>query len=371
MGEEPLREREGILRAYEEHRRRVRTRHAGAARRGGRVMARGRSDSARNRAERRRQAQGAQVEQMQRSRLLAGAVRAIDEHGYAQVTVSQITRRAGVSRRTFYEIFANREECLTAVIEDVVSTIVAELAELDLEGQTWRERIRAGLTAILAFLDREPVLARVCVVQALQAGPRVLERREAILAGLAAAFDEGRLESARGEGCTPLTAEGLIGAAFGIAYARLQRGEEQPLTALLNELMAMIVLPYLGPAAARREQTRPLPEAPREEAPEDAPVGDGNPMSGLGMRFTYRTALVLEGVQLHPGASNREVAQYAEVHDPAQISRLLGRLERAGLLVNTGGGHARGEPNAWSLTPRGEQVARSISSQAGYARRAA
>jgi len=321
-------------------------------------MARERSDSANGRAERRRH--GMHVEQMQRSRLLTGAVRAIDEHGYAQVTVSQITRRAGVSRRTFYEIFANREECLTAVVEDVVSTIAAELAELDLEGRTWRERIRAGLTAILAFLDREPVLARVCVVQALQAGPHVLQRREAILARLAAAVDEGRLERQRCEGCTPLTAEGLIGAAFGITYARLQRGTEQPLTELLNELMAMIVLPYLGPAAARREQARALPDVPRGEVGASEPAGAGNPMGDLGMRFTYRTAMVLDGVREHPGASNREVAGYAEVPDPAQISRLLARLERAGLLANTGGGHARGEPNAWTLTPRGEQVARSI-----------
>lgn len=338
-------------------------------------MARERGDDGRasgrvgRRAELRRQAHGAEVEQMQRSRLLAGAVPAIDEHGYAQATVAQITRRAGVSRRTFYEIFANREECLTAVIDDVVSTIAAELHEQDLEGQTWRERIRAGLTAILAFLDREPVLARVCVVQALQAGPHVLERREAILARLAAAVDEGRLERQRGEGLTPLTAEGLVGAAFGIVHARLQRGAEQPLTPLVNELMAMIALPYLGPAAARREQERPLPRVPRGEA--QAPVDTGNPMSGLGMRFTYRTALVLEGVRLHPGASNRQVAEHADVPDPAQISRLLARLERAGLIGNSGGGHAKGAPNAWTLTPRGEQVAHSIRSQAGYARRAA
>ena len=97
-----------------------------------------------------------------------------------------------------------------------------ELAAAGLEGLAWRERVRKGLWTILAFFDREPVLARVCVVQALRGGPRVLERREAVLARLAAVVDEGRVRVARVvRECTPLTAEGLVGAAFAIVYARL------------------------------------------------------------------------------------------------------------------------------------------------------
>ena len=88
---------------------------------------------------------------------------------------------------------------------------------------------------------------------------RCCERREEILARLAAVVDEGRFEGARGAECTPLTAEGLVGAAFTIVYARLLRGERRPLTDLLGELMGMIVLPYQGAAAARREQARPRP----------------------------------------------------------------------------------------------------------------
>ena len=105
----------------------------------------------------------------------------------------------------------------------VVGLLVAELAAGGLEGLSWRERVRGGLWAILAFFDREPALARVCVVQALRGGPRVLERREEILADLAAVIDEGRYEGARGGECTALTAEGLVGAAFAIVYARLLR----------------------------------------------------------------------------------------------------------------------------------------------------
>ena len=56
-----------------------------------------------------------------------------------------------------------------------------------------------------------------------------------------------------------MTAEGLVGAAFSIVYGRLLRGEPEPLTGLLGELMGMIVLPYLGPAAARKEHARAAP----------------------------------------------------------------------------------------------------------------
>ena len=86
-----------------------------------------------------------QVSEMQRSRLLGAAVTAVNEEGYANATVAHITERARVSRRTFYDLFENREECLGALIEDVVATIEGEIVRTDLDGLSWRERVRAGL----------------------------------------------------------------------------------------------------------------------------------------------------------------------------------------------------------------------------------
>ena len=300
--------------------------------------------------------------EIQRARLLAAAVRAVDELGYPDTSVADITSRARVSRRTFYELFADREECLATVVEDILGLVVAELAAAGLEGLAWRERVRGGLLAILGFLDREPVLARVLVVQALRGGPRVLERREAILAQLASVVDEGRLLSVRAERCTPLTAEGLVGAAFSIVYARLLKDERRPLTSLVGELMGMIVLPYQGATAARREQVRPAP-APSTRSVRvrrESVVGVGDPLGGVAMRLTYRTARVLEGIAEHPGSSNRQAGERAGISDPGQVSKLLARLERLGLLANTESGRVKGEPNAWSLTAKGEMVAGSI-----------
>jgi AcrR family transcriptional regulator len=319
---------------------------------------------------------------IQRSRLLSAAVRAVDELGYSDTSVADITTRARVSRRTFYEQFEDREACLAAALEDALGVVVSDLAGAGLEGLAWRERVRTGLWRILVFLDREPVLARVLVVQALRGGPRVLDRREAILAQLAVVVDGGRSEGARGGECTALTAEGLVGAAFGIVYARLLKGQREPLTGLLGELMAMIVLPYLGPAAARREQARGVPAAPARAAtarvsPNAASstrtVAD--PLESVPMRLTYRTSRVLEGVAELAGGgsgpSNRQVGEFAGIPDAGQVSKLLRRLERLGLLVNGGPGHLKGEPNAWRLTAQGELVARSIRAHSRFESEAA
>ena len=156
-----------------------------------------------------------------------------------------------------------------------------------------------------------------------------------------------------------------MGAAFGIVHARLLKGQREPLTDLLGELMAMIVLPYLGPAAARREQARPAPAAPARPAKgrvvrgASSARGAVDPLESVPMRLTYRTSRVLEGVAENPGASNRQVGEYSDIQDAGQISKLLRRLEGLGLLVNSGLGHQMGEPNAWRLTDQGELVARS------------
>lgn len=78
------------------------------------------------------------------------------------------------------------------------------------------------------------------------------------------------------------------------------------------------------------------------------------------MRLTYRTVRVLMAIAEHPGASNRLIAEIAEITDQGQISKLLGRLQRAGMLTNSGLGPGTGAPNAWTLTPSGRQVADSI-----------
>jgi AcrR family transcriptional regulator len=303
------------------------------------------------------------IAELQRARLISAAVLAVDELGWTGTTVAHITSRARVSRRTFYDLFENREDCLRAVLEDIVGRIAGEIAGAQLAGLGWVDRVRGGLFTILSFFDREPVLARLCVVQAVRGGSRVLVWREDILTRLATILDEGRDTSARSRECTVLTAEGLVGAGFAIVHARLMANKRQePLTNLLGELMSMIVLPYRGPAVARSERHRSLPSPPRrvkgDTRREHAQGVIGDTLHEIPMRLTYRTARVLDGVASTPGASNRMVADHAGITDQGQISKLLARLEKLGLIENaSGNGHRpTGEPNAWCLTARGRNI---------------
>jgi hypothetical protein len=116
-------------------------------------------------------------------------------------------------------------------------------------------------------------------------------------------------------------------------------------------------MPYMGPAVARRELTRPAPRiagvaGATSAASSHGDVADHAPAA----RLTYRTARVLTAIGDYPGASNREVGERAGIVDQGQISKLLARLQAQGLIVKTGALQARGAPNSWRLTGRGQTM---------------
>jgi AcrR family transcriptional regulator len=297
-----------------------------------------------------RAAVSGELAQIQRSRLLAASVQAICETGRAQLTVGNIVERASISRRTFYELFENRDDCLAAALDDALAQITERVLSAYRAERRWQDAIRAGLLALLVFLEEQPALARLCLIESQEEGSG--RRREA-LDSCIAAIDEGRLQSPRGQKCQPLTAEGLLGASLSIIQARLLAPARDPLPELLGPLMSMIVLPYLGPAAASRELSRPAPSLPATVAPS---VED--PLHRLSMRLTYRTIRVLQAIGQAPAMSNREIADAAGVTDPGQSSKLLARLEALGLIYNENNRreHPKGTPNAWALTTTGQQI---------------
>jgi AcrR family transcriptional regulator len=203
-----------------------------------------------------RRVPSARLAEMQHGKVLCGAVQAFDEMGYRGATVSQIIARARVSRSAFYELFADRDECLAAILAAAAGSVAGDLSAARVEALAWSERVRATLLAILEFFDREPAVARVCVVESLRAGPVALERRARILARLAVVLDEGRVEHPGATHCTPLTAEGLVGAVFAILHSRLLRERPEPLSELTHDLDAILLLPYLGEAQVPRERSR-------------------------------------------------------------------------------------------------------------------
>jgi AcrR family transcriptional regulator/DNA-binding MarR family transcriptional regulator len=296
------------------------------------------------------------VSEIQCARMLTAMIEVAAERGAANATVAHVVTRSGVSRRTFYEMFSDREDCLAGAFEVATARAAARVVPAYWAARGWQGRLRAAIAALLLFIDDEPDMGRLCVVEALGGGSRVLAHRAEIVATLVAAVDKGR-ELAKTEP-PPLTAEGVLGGAFALVHARLLTRDTAPLTDLLGPLMGLLVGPYLGPAAARKEIERPAPKFDRA-----APREHSDPLRGLAMRLTYRTVRVLTAVGAQPGASNRMIAQAAGVEDQGQISKLLRRLENLGLIRNTGQGHSKGEANVWTLTRRGSEVEQAIRAQ--------
>jgi AcrR family transcriptional regulator/DNA-binding MarR family transcriptional regulator len=280
------------------------------------------------------------------------------QEGAQNASVARVVARSGVSRRTFYDLFEDREDCFLAAFEDALARVSERALPAYAAAKTWQARVRAALFAVLAFLEEEPDLGRLLVVESLTAGPRAVERRAQLVGVLVDVVAEGEGEMKVKHGQPALSAEGVVGAVLSVIHARLQRGETDSLTTLVNPLMGMIVLPYLGPAAARREGERPMPQLPPRPQPRR-----GDPLRDLDMRLTYRTVRVLVAIAQSPGASNRQVAEAAGIADQGQISKLLLRLQNLGLIRNVGEGPQRGEPNAWRLTPKGQDVERTIREQ--------
>jgi hypothetical protein len=149
----------------------------------------------------------------------------------------------------------DRQDCPTAVFEEAVA-IATKRASAAYDPQArWVDRVRAAVLALLELLDEERELARLCVGHAV-ASPAMLMRRGEVLGELIPIIDEGR-GACRNP--PPLAAQAVLGGALGLIYARLIARDPCTLVELLNPLMSLIVLPYLGASAAREEQHRPLP----------------------------------------------------------------------------------------------------------------
>jgi AcrR family transcriptional regulator len=299
----------------------------------------------------------AHIAQIQRARILAAMFDVVTYRGAANVSVAHVVERSGVSRRTFYETFADREDCFLAAFDDALAFASQRVLPTYATETRWRERLRAGLVALLSFFDEEHVVGRLLVVESLSAGAKVLARRSDILAKIATVVDQGREHSASAASLPPLTADGLVGGVLSLIHARIVRPDGEPLLDLTNQLMSMIVLPYLGSAAARKELDRPI--EPRVSDHRDARLLT-DPFKDAGMRLTYRTIRVLMAVAEHPHASNKTIGESAGIKDQGQISKLLGRLQRLGLVENTGLGPGQGGPNAWALTSDGRELTKSI-----------
>jgi AcrR family transcriptional regulator len=118
----------------------------------------------------------------QRQRMLDAMAETVARKGYAGTTVGDVVAGAGVSRKTFYEHFRDKEDCFLAAFESGVDALLAAIAAAQPDDPTRMGLVRARVRAYLGTLAARPAFARTFLIEVFAAGPRALERRERVLA---------------------------------------------------------------------------------------------------------------------------------------------------------------------------------------------
>ncbi len=195
------------------------------------------------------------IKAVQRERLVMAMLVAASELGYREANVQAVVERAGVSRPTFYEHFTNKDDCFLAAFDTSAARLRDKIeAAAERGGERWRDRLRFGLTALIEFALTEPETARALIVEARAASPDAVLRRVELMDHFATCLDSDvRKLLPAADGCSPVTAAGVVGGVEALLYARLCKEELGDLEELLPSLMFFAVLPYEGHEAASRE----------------------------------------------------------------------------------------------------------------------
>jgi AcrR family transcriptional regulator len=198
------------------------------------------------------------VTESQRGRIHRAMIRVVAERGYPETRVVDVIAVAGVSRKTFYELFDSKGDCFLAAYDVLLGNLFTEATEgfESKPGAPWAERVGAALRALLEHLAAHPDEARFAIVEVLAAGPQALSRRDAALRQFAGFLEAGRSEaSVELPGITSLAVAGGINE---LLYSEILHGAAARLLSRLPDLMFWVALPFLGAeaAAAQRERIR-------------------------------------------------------------------------------------------------------------------
>jgi AcrR family transcriptional regulator len=174
------------------------------------------------------------------------------------MSVEGIIAAAGVSRRTFYEHFKNKEHAFLAAYDAVLGQLFQRVNGAVDAAETLPDKVRSGLSSFLGFLASEPAFAQMCIVDVLAAGPEAVARRDGGMRAFAQLI-LANAQNAWGDSAPPaldLTSEIVVGGIYEVIYARVLRGELDALPGLLPDLVYAVLLPFLGPEQAAAEYRR-------------------------------------------------------------------------------------------------------------------
>jgi AcrR family transcriptional regulator len=183
----------------------------------------------------------------QRERIIDALASVCGAKGYRATTVEDVIAEAGVSRRTFYDLFAGKQQCFLVAYEVAMERVLEAVERAFSSGDgAWSERMARALQALLSLLAAEPNCARLVMVEVLAAGRPALECRDAALSRFAVLFDEigaGLPLTARDR---ELLARAVIGGLAEALYSRIATGEIERLVKAGPELLYCMLVPYVG-----------------------------------------------------------------------------------------------------------------------------
>jgi AcrR family transcriptional regulator len=214
----------------------------------------------------------------QRERLVTAMVQAVNERGVVATTISDIVTRAGISRRTFYEHFKNKEDCLLATYNTVVETEVQRLLNLAGPDQEWVEQLEGIIRALFDAIAERPDAARLICVEMGASGEMGVQH----WADGATRFEHfirAGFERAPGAGTIPdPVALAIVGALRKIIYTRVRENHstkslQAALARIVPELLDWITCYYPTPARD------PPPAAAVQAAPSAGWARTGHPLA--------------------------------------------------------------------------------------------
>lgn len=209
----------------------------------------------------------------QRERLVRAMTELAASEGYAGTSVAKVIARAGVSRPTFYEYFADREDCFLAALAGVQPRLLADVRGA-VEGVAPEHAMRAAIQALVAFAEAEPALARLAMNEPMVWAGRALDARDELIAQIAQIVEEAHERVPARTAIPDFSSRLLIGGVERQLAFHLRLGE--PVANLLEDLLDW-VRRYEVPAGKHRWRSLepiepPPPTSPFEEEIQLRPV---------------------------------------------------------------------------------------------------
>jgi AcrR family transcriptional regulator len=181
----------------------------------------------------------------QRGRLLDAMAVAVAEHGYGNTTIAHVVSHAGVSRKTFYDHFKDKNECFLAMYDTGIGFLLQRVSDT-IEGQEDpHSRLVVGLQAVLSILSAEPAFCRAIIVEVHAAGPEALARRRAVVTVFADRYlDANRQARENGSKIAELSVDkalATVGGILDLISTRVEADRTETLPELADELTSFAV----------------------------------------------------------------------------------------------------------------------------------